>query len=195
MANQYGKKWVNATTTCEWCGKVQPFPRPLSSGAFSYVQHRFCSNMCRTTALHKEGAFDSCKPKSPPTFTCPTCRKLTQRRYNKATQGYDYHQKFCSKTCGDASRRTGRIIDKAGYVLLSKDRNGYHQPEHRAVMEKMLGRKLKSNETVHHKNGIKTDNRPDNLELWASRHPRGQRTTDEDIWSGMISSWQINAVV
>lgn len=48
----------------------------------------------------------------------------------------------------------------------------------RLVMEEMLGRKLLPNETVHHRNGDKLDDRPENLELWASRHPKGQRVSD-----------------
>jgi len=64
----------------------------------------------------------------------------------------------------------GRYIDRAGYVLvrkkdaLSRRSDGYTL-EHRYVMEKFLGRPLSSNEEVHHKNGIKTDNRLENLEL------------------------------
>lgn len=46
------------------------------------------------------------------------------------------------------------------------------------MMAEQLGRPIRDEETVHHLNGIKHDNAPSNLELWASRHPRGQRVED-----------------
>lgn len=58
--------------------------------------------------------------------------------------------------------------------------------EHILVMEGMIGRYLLPPETVHHKNGVRNDNRPENLELWASGHHPGQRVSDLLAWAREI---------
>jgi hypothetical protein len=97
------------------------------------------------------------------------------------------------KTHGDVgaaeSTRPGgsRIRMRSGYVKVhapdhpASYGDGYVL-EHRLVMESMLGRLLMDRENVHHRNGVRDDNRPENLELWVKPQPSGQRVADLVKW-------------
>ena len=70
--------------------------------------------------------------------------------------------------------------NKLGYRVIRRARiyGRAQKLEHRFVMEQTLSRRLSQDEIVHHRNGNRADNRPENLELWVERSPAGQRVQD-----------------
>lgn len=73
--------------------------------------------------------------------------------------------------------------DANGYIIRHRQINNGTELQHRFVMEQMLGRPLLSVENVHHINGVRDDNRPENLELWSKAQPTGQRVVDKVAWA------------
>lgn len=76
----------------------------------------------------------------------------------------------------------GRTTSALGYVIIWQPAVKKYAFEHRLVMADQLGRPLEAYETVHHRNGVRDDNRPENLELWVVPPRKGQRVSDLVAW-------------
>ena len=82
----------------------------------------------------------------------------------------------------DDRRPTGTgHLDRNGYITVGVA--GRRVLQHRLVMEQHLGRELLPGENVHHINGVRDDNRIENLELWTKSQPSGQRVADKIEWA------------
>lgn len=117
------------------------------------------------------------------------CGKVLKVQGGKLRAG---HTKSCGCYVADVAKsrvgslnqswRGGRTKTEGGYIRVKAYGHPASQQdyvlEHRLVMETFLGRYLTEDETVHHKNGDRSDNRIENLELRAGPHGKGQRVQD-----------------
>ncbi len=133
----------------------------------------------------------------------PLCRKPFEQIHSN-------NKKYCCRTCGDlVSSRISRGIDlnrpfrikkgftteagnkghlKRGYIIVYKPdcpishKDGFIL-EHRYVAWLNYGSRVTKKSTIHHKNGIKTDNRIENLEIREGPHGSGQSVSDLIVWA------------
>jgi hypothetical protein len=121
---------------------------------------------------------------------CPACRSKDVCDCGLPKQVGSRVCTQCATRAGSSNGnwRGGRIRHKKGYVMIKsrshpRGGNSGYVFEHILVAERVLGRYLLPDETVHHRNGIRDDNRAENLELWTRPQPSGIRVSDAIIWA------------
>ena len=134
---------------------------------------KFCSAAC-----HQASRISPPKP-------CLICGKPIP----VPPRGSAKRRKFCGLKCSSEARK---VAIPARYR--SKKAGGVHMGEHRAIMEAHLGRKLMTDEVVHHVNEDKADNRIENLNLMSARDhgllhfpPKRPTTTDCAIYGATFT--------
>lgn len=160
--NQHARDNTERKSNCEHCGKEYLKERPTT---------RFCSRACDAAA--KSGIHE---------FTCGHCGvKFSKKGTNLRI--YKYCSIDCSVRANNAIRKSvrggqppelwTRVVQTDGYVTIQTPEGT--KREHRYVMEQKLGRALLKGENVHHIDGDRANNAPDNLELWSKAQPSGVR--------------------
>ncbi len=144
---------------CYRCGKTF-FQKPHQGENKSrFEQRKFCSREC--CGLQNAGRV-SAKKLPRQHKECPICKKMFG--YNLKPDVFKIRM-FCSRGCARRRKKLGpdgTFIGKAGYKLIPNPPGGL-KPQHREIGARVLGRRMRRNEVIHHINGNKSDNAPSNL--------------------------------
>lgn len=170
---------VDRELQCPQCG--QNFERPPGPGRWTY-----CGSECAAAAHRLGDARRSLTwrrgvEQSGRTCTVEGCNKAPTA--SKGLCGLHYSRLRLRGDVGSVEReREPGVLNwfmrVDGYIA----RGTGHELQHRVVMEELLDRPLEAWENVHHRNGRRADNRPENLELWVKPQPAGQRASDLADW-------------
>lgn len=162
-----------------WDGRREPKECPVCRVMFkpAYERQTYCSQECKS-AIQRKGDRNT---------ECLVCGGFIKPTKNSKSL-------YCSRKCASLARAENglemhgftapeghRSVRRDGYVAVKV--NGRWAWEHRLAMEQKMGRPLYPDESVHHVNGDKGDNRIENLELWSTSHPAGQRPDDIAEWA------------
>jgi hypothetical protein len=143
-----------------------------------------CGREFPSSGRHKKCS--KCHPHRKPKHPCVDCGLPCQASSKRCAS--------CAPKSGPDSNswKGGSVKHHAGYIMRycvghpKANTAGIYVFEHILVMEEKLGRYLLPGENVHHINGIKDDNRPENLELWIKPQPSGIRVSDAIQWAEEI---------
>lgn len=159
--------------TCEFCKRAYE-QKPSMRGR----SQRFCSRRCAIVA--RTGV--------EPGAICSVDGCGRENKQGGLCHGHAYRKREWGDVRAEIPLRTqaprGSVRHHHGYLVVG-GANGHPNANrdgtirvHRLVMSQMLGRPLLPSESVHHRNGVKTDNRPANLELRIGAHGMGQTVED-----------------
>lgn len=188
------------TKNCKVCGEL--ISRPYGYSQAQWDRRSYCSPACQGKGrrLEKElpnpsGVCMCGCGNTTPLAAATNARDNTLR--GEHVQYLNGHKRRANEKArgGRGKYGYGKFKTKSGYIyqtiasipkedvplianMVVRSRGDFAILEHRYVMAKLLGRPLTEKENVHHKNGRRDDNSPENLELWSKPQPNGRRVSD-----------------